>query len=530
MIFIYFNVNAQLKMISSGLIAVGDASATPTHLLDLINGDINTQNNKGYLINNSYVLWNNNHAQDIFVGVGAGNATMTGHYITSVGNLAGHANTSGTYNSFFGYASGCNNTQGQYNTAIGHTALASNTTGNGNTITGYVAGYHNTTGTNNTFIGTQAGYNNTSGNYNTAIGAYTGQANTTGINNTYLGYYAGQQTTTGGYNTCIGYYAGQSNIYGTNNTYLGYNANGNANNYSRSTAIGNGAIFTDNDMIFFGTAAVQHVESPVIIHVYSDGRFKTNIQENVKGLEFINKLRPVTYQTNTQQLDNFIIQNLPDSIKTMHQAGVDFAPSTAIIHSGFIAQEVDSVANLCGFVSSIVHKPANNADPYALAYGELVVPLVKAVQELNKKVDSLQILHKAQQNQITQMQNDLAACCSKPTNTNKMKSDNTTGQGNNEATIQVELASISQIILYQNEPNPFDGSTVIRYFIPENMQIEAFMVFYDSYGNDIKKVEIKETGAGKIEANAQNLAIGIYSYSLIVNGKVVDTKKMIKNK
>ena len=108
--------------------------------------------------------------------------------------------------------------------------------------------------------------------------------------------------------------------------------------------------------------------------------------------------------------------------------------------------------------------------------------------------------------------------------------DNSTGQGSNETTISVELASINNIILYQNEPNPFDGSTVIRYFIPENMQIEAYMVFYDSYGNEIKKVEVKETGAGKIEANAQNLAAGIYSYSLIVNGKVVDTKKMMKNK
>ena len=233
---------------------------------------------------------------------------------------------------------------------------------------------------------------------------------------------------------------------------------------------------------------------------------------------------------NTQQLDEFIIQNMPDSIKTLHQQTMDFAPSSNIVHAGFIAQEVDSVANLCGFVSSIVNTPANNTDLYGLAYGEIVVPLVKAVQELSKKVDTLQLLNTLQQKQITQMQNDLAACCGKPTNTIKMKSDNTTGQGNNETILQVELASINQIILYQNEPNPFDGSTVIRYFIPENMQVEAFMVFYDSYGNEIKKVEVKETGAGKIEANAQNLAAGIYSYSLIVNGKVVDTKKMMKNK
>jgi hypothetical protein len=53
-------------------------------------------------------------------------------------------------------------------------------------------------------------------------------------------------------------------------------------------------------------------------------------------------------------------------------------------------------------------------------------------------------------------------------------------------------------------------------------------MFYDFYGKEIKKVEVKETGAGKIEADTQNLSEGVYSYSLILNGKVIDTKKMSK--
>ena len=469
---------AQLKIYNTGKVAVGNIATTPKFLVDLIGGDINTQSSWGYRIDTCYVLRNNNHHEDIFVGVGAGNATMTGHYITAVGNLSGHANTTGTYNSFLGYASGYNNTTGQYNTAIGHSAMASNTTSIGNTMVGYTAGY----------------------------------------------------LTTGGYNTFIGGVAGYYNTSGYQNTFLGYSASANGNNYQNCTAIGYGAVVNASYKVLIGNGGVQYIGGSSNWSNWSDGRFKNNVQENVKGLEFINKLRPITYQMNTQQLDDFIIQNMPDSIKTLHHTTIDFAPSSAIIHSGFIAQEVDSVANVCGYVSSIVNRPANSTDPYSMAYAELVVPLVKAVQELSKKVDSLQILNKLQQKQIAQIQNDLAACCGKPINSDKMKSDNTSGQGNNENTISVELASINQIILYQNEPNPFDGSTVIRYFIPENMQIEAYMVFYDTYGNEIKKVGIKETGAGKIEANAQNLAIGIYSYSLIVNGKVVDTKKMIKNK
>ncbi len=73
------------------------------------------------------------------------------------------------------------------------------------------------------------------------------------------------------------------------------------------------------------------------------------------------------------------------------------------------------------------------------------------------------------------------------------------------------------------------NQTIIRYYIPENMQSDAFMTFYDAYGKEIKNVKINESGTGRIEVNAQNVAAGIYSYSLIVNGKVVDTKKMMKN-
>jgi hypothetical protein len=52
----------------------------------------------------------------------------------------------------------------------------------------------------------------------------------------------------------------------------------------------------------------------------------------------------------------------------------------------------------------------------------------------------------------------------------------------------------------------------------------------DMYGNEVKKLAITEKGFGKIEANTEKLANGIYSYSLVVSGKIIDTKKMVKNK
>ena len=176
---------------------------------------------------------------------------------------------------------------------------------------------------------------------------------------------------------------------------------------------------------------------------------------------------------------------------------------------GFIAQELQLI------YPELVFERKDGI--LGVDYVAFIALIVETIKEQNTKIKDLEM----------QVNN----CCKSSTNEEQLKKmNNTTGQGNNETTISIELASINQIILYQNEPNPFDGSTVIRYFIPENMQIEGYIVFYDSFGNEIKKVEIKETGAGKIEANAQNLAAGIYSYSLIVNGKVVDTKKMMKNK
>lgn len=471
-------LNAQLKMISTGEIAVGSTTATPVHLLDLIGGDINTQSAKGYRIGNDYILRHNNHPEDLFVGIGAGNATMTQHYQTCVGNLAGTAITSGKFNSLVGYAAGISNTSGQYNTVLGHAAMAYNTSSSSNTMIGYTAGYL-TTGPLNTYVGSLAGYYNTTGYQNTFVGASTGAS---------------------------------------------------ANNYQNCTAIGYGATVSGTNKIILGNTSVTHIQGYVDFTTASDGRFKTNIQENVKGLAFINKLRPITYQMNTQQLDEFLIQDLHDSVKTLHQLTMDFAPSTAMIRSGFIAQEVDSVANLCGFQSSIVHTPENNTDPYGISYSELVVPLVKAVQELSQMVDSLKIVAKTQQNHLDQLQADLTICCNKPINDTKMGENNTGGIETNEHVISIELAKAEQIILYQNEPNPFNGTTVIRYYIPENMQHDAFMAFYDAYGKEIKNVKIGESGFGKIEVNAQNVAAGIYTYSLLVNGRVVDTKKMIKNK
>jgi hypothetical protein len=458
-------------------------------------GDININGAANSLqINSVKMLWNNNNAFDIFLGNSAGNASMSGHKNTLIGNSAGVATTSGECNSFLGYRAGYVTTTGSFNTALGLQALTSNTSGAGNT----------------------------------GIGLNGLAQVTTGSNNIGIGYSGGVGITTGSNNIAIGYAASFYNTTGGNNIFIGTNADANASNYSNATAIGNGTTVTASNKMFIGNNSITHIQGQVAFTTYSDGRFKTDVTENVKGLEFINKLRPVTYKMNTHALDDFIIQNMPDSLKTIRQAGMDFAPSMAIVHSGFIAQEVELAAQQTGFTSSIVSTPSNSQDPYALSYSELVVPLVKAVQELSKAVDSLQTQTEelttttpasasdlqALQAQVTQLQGLIESCCSIDRSMQQ--------QGSSNDVLNIK----NNVMLYQNKPNPFHDRTEIDYYIPTNCT-QASIIVFDMQGKLIKTFSLEQKEKGSIKIEGSSLRPGMYMYSLIVDNKEIDTKRMI---
>ena len=86
-----------------------------------------------------------------------------------------------------------------------------------------------------------------------------------------------------------------------------------------------------------------------------------------------------------------------------------------------------------------------------------------------------------------------------------------------------------QIILDQNSPNPFAEQTTITYTIPESVH-DAKIMFYTNNGTILKTIEVTERGAGSVVVYASNLSEGLYSYTLIADGKIIDTKKMICQK
>jgi hypothetical protein len=112
-------------------------------------------------------------------------------------------------------------------------------------------------------------------------------------------------------------------------------------------------------------------------------RFKNNIKENVPGLDFVLRLRPVTYQLDIKEINRFIgveenVESMPISNASLEQ-----------VRTGFLAQEVEQAALASGFDFDGIDKPQNQHDLYGLRYAEFTVPLVKAVQEQQAQITLL---------------------------------------------------------------------------------------------------------------------------------------------
>ena len=123
----------------------------------------------------------------------------------------------------------------------------------------------------------------------------------------------------------------------------------------------------------------------------------------------------------------------------------------------------------------------------------------------------------------------------------ELKAEITTLQGGNgggavvmsrampSATGIEEAAAVAIPMLKQNTPNPFTENTVIEYTLPETVQT-ATLYIYDMNGKQIEQIALTERGESSVNVNGGQLSAGMYLYSLIADGKVVDTKRMILTK
>jgi len=88
------------------------------------------------------------------------------------------------------------------------------------------------------------------------------------------------------------------------------------------------------------------------------------------------------------------------------------------------------------------------------------------------------------------------------------------------------VEKISSSFLFQNKPNPYTEKTIIEFEIDEKSSTSSIIIF-NMQGAFIKSIPIVLKGKGQITINGYEFAAGMYLYSLIVDNKEIDTKRMI---
>ena len=266
----------------------------------------------------------------------------------------------------------------------------------------------------------------------------------------------------------------------------------------------------------------------------SDQMFKTNVDSLHSSLEIIRQLKPKSYYFDTLNFNG---------------KGKFCFPSEK--QYGFIANDIQSILPE---LVSLSTKPAildtlgNVIKPAytykALNYIGFISILTKGIQELQFNNDSLQSKVNNQdstiaslQNQITtnnnllnsqldQLLTTISTCCTINGSRSIQSSTNNQSQSLIQQ-IDVKLNDAQAVVLEQNVPNPFAEQTTINYSLPDNT-VKAQMLFYNAEGKLIQSTELTQKGKGTLNVFASDLSSGIYTYTLVVDGKIIETRKMVK--
>ncbi|MFK7787198.1 MAG: tail fiber domain-containing protein [Crocinitomicaceae bacterium] len=494
---------------------------------------------------------------------------------TNLGNSSGNGG-SGSSNTFVGYAAGQSNTTGSNNSFFGSSSGQSNTTGGKNVFLGWRSGEKNINGINNLFLGANAGRFNLSGSQNTILGPGAGTSNETGLQNTMVGYLAGRNNQSGDNNVYMGASAGFNN-QGSNNVFIGnqagFNESGSNTLYIDNSSTSNPLIygdFTTNDVAVNGALQVTNGINSTTLELTGQGGVNLSIfSENVSTcsderwhigfpvqgscaagggsvtapfMTFRHTSGPSTInlgigQTTPQEkldvngnvraMDLFLFSDkrLKRDIKPIGNAseilskidgvtydfrdefrkeGLDLPEGQQI---GFIAQDLQKV---------IPEMVREDEEGYlSVSYRSLIPVLVEGHKELKAENDDLKASLEEAQETNRKLEQEIESIKSM-----------ISGLTEKLPTTTVQLEEVKEATLLQNAPNPFTESTRIGYELPEDCD-EAQLLITDAKGMTIKSIGNLETGKGNIVLQANSLAPGSYRYTLICQGRTLDSKTMV---
>ncbi|MBO9613765.1 MAG: tail fiber domain-containing protein [Dyadobacter sp.] len=446
-----------------------------------------------------------------YVGILAGSQSWVSDFCTFVGARAGKE-SEGNSNTFLGYKTGFSNMGGD-NTFVGSESGTSNV-GGLNVFVGEKTGQSNK-GNENSFFGSKAGYSNKEGFFNVFLGAQSGYSSQTGVGNVFLGNKSGYSNTNGHQNVFLGYGAGYHNTTGQRNTYLGYGATGNPT-LENAAAIGSEAKVTASNSIVLGknanvgigvsapafqlqlsTDAAAKAGSPTWT-VASDARLKKDITDFTDGLDLLKQIRPIWFQYNGQ-------------------AGIETGEKKFV---GIVAQEMEKIAPYT--IGTFTHQDSLGNKTEYLDYDANAVTyiLINSVKEQQRVIEQKDAELKEVNAQVADLSKRLEQL--------ERIAASSTAQPLTGSAARFE-PNANGVVLEQNIPNGFSGSSVIKYFIPQSVN-EARVDVYAVNGVKVSTYVVKERGEGQLMISAGDFQNGVFLYDLVTDGKSNGVKKMVVQK
>jgi len=233
--------------------------------------------------------------------------------------------------------------------------------------------------------------------------------------------------------------------------------------------------------------------------VSSDARLKKDVSDFNDGLNIIKKIHPVWFNYNGKA-------GMP-----LEERGV-----------GTIAQEIQKIAPY--MIKEWIYEDENHEKEKYLGvdYGAMDFVLINAIKEQQQQIDSKNEMITKQQKDIEELkvkfislENAMSQCCT---------SYESTLSERQSVTEDTERAKLEQ-----NIPNPFSEKTIIKFYIPQNA-FNARIKIYGLDGPELKSIPVTSKGFGQTEISGKTLSPGTYTYMLLIDGKVVDTKQMVLTK
>jgi hypothetical protein len=315
------------------------------------------------------------------------------------------------------------------------------------------------------------------------------------------------------------------------NTGVNGSANGNAtlNTGVRGLASGNGTTNiglygqATNGGINWAAYLDGNIYHGGLVSGPSDQMLKENVVTIENADSLINLLNPVTFDFKTDDYPQLNL--LPEN------------------QMGLIAQQVETVfpnivkenmsPAIYDSVGTIVHPSVTFK---TVDYTKLIPVLISGhkeqtaeIQAKDSIIDSLQAQVADLNNRLTQLENCLSGIlpllCQ--LSQSAIQANTPAAQEEVRKNLNVTLSNRSAIVLDQNVPNPFAEQTTINFSIPETVK-KAQIHFYDGNGRFMNSVEVTERGLGSITVFGSDLSTGVYTYTLVADGQVVATKKMMK--